>query len=194
MKYTLVFCLASFWMFELDAQTVYDFRLSEQNSTVYLNCIIHQGSSCQGISFERSTDSLNFEEIGKIFGVCGSTNFDQSYSLTDENPPKNQKVYYRLKLGERELSAIKSVLIVDAAKGMFIFPNPATENASVYFANDNFEEIQLLIADKNGRIVRQGETNQKQIQLPVTLLESGIYTVSLFQGTKLLQSGSLLVK
>jgi len=66
---------------------------------IILQWTIKKGSSCIGIGIFRSTDAINFEVIGEIKGVCGSTEFAQAYHFIDENPIKNKTNYYVLEMG-----------------------------------------------------------------------------------------------
>ena len=75
------------------------------DNDVYLSWEIMGGGQCNGIQILRSTDSLNYVEIGDVQGVCGSPDFAQQYDFTDESPVENSINYYRLELGVQGFSS-----------------------------------------------------------------------------------------
>ena len=73
------------------------------SNSVELKWTIKKGNTCDDISILRSKDSLRFNEIGTIPGICGSPAFAESFQFSDNNPIQNQTKYYRLQLGQKRL-------------------------------------------------------------------------------------------
>jgi hypothetical protein len=60
------------------------------SNSVELKWTIKKGNSCDGISILRSKDSLRFNEIGTIPGICDSPDFAESFQFSNNNPIQNQ--------------------------------------------------------------------------------------------------------
>ena len=75
------------------SQTILDdFALDLNQGKVLLAWTIKSGNVCNGIQIYRSPteDSLNFELIEDIQGVCGDLSSPVTYTFTDEHPKQNQ--------------------------------------------------------------------------------------------------------
>src|SRR5687768_12462136 len=72
------------------------FSLSESNGQVALDWQIVAGSTCNGIQIYRSTDAVQYSQIGNIAGICGSITEAVNYFFTDTTPVKNAINYYYL--------------------------------------------------------------------------------------------------
>ncbi len=172
------------------------FTVSENEGEVYLSWSIIAGSTCNGIQIYRSSDSINFSQIGEIPGVCGSVDFVQPYDFTDNNPAKNSVNYYRLELGNQGFSQIVSVEIIDiASNGYQIRPHPANAETKIYFDNDTKQEQRLSLYNLNGIEVFTATTKGDFVQLNTFFLQSGLYlfTISV-SGSLPTAQGKLLVQ
>ena len=86
----------------VSSQTILDdFALDLNQGKVLLAWTIKSGSVCNGIQIYRSStgDSVNFDLIEDIQGVCGDLSSPVAYTFTDEDPMPNQVNYYKLLLG-----------------------------------------------------------------------------------------------
>jgi hypothetical protein len=147
---------------------------------LFLPWAIAEGSTCNGIQISRSTDSVNFTEVGSIPGICGSTSFEQPYNFTDENPVKNKVNYYRLGLGGSGLSEILSVEIIALENsGYQIRPNPITADAKIYFSNNKNQAHQLIIYNLSGVKIFTTTTKQDFFQINTAVIQAGIYVFSI---------------
>lgn len=152
------------------------FAASEIKGKVLLDWIITSGSTCQGISILRSTDSINFFQIGNIGGVCGNISTPQAYNFIDDNPIKNKINYYRLELGGIGLSKIIAVEIIDLQSGGFqIRPNPITDEARIYFSNNTRHNTELNVYRLNGSKVLNMQTTFEYFSIASGSLQTGIY-------------------
>lgn len=157
-------------------------NITESQGKVYINCVISEGNTCNGIVIYRSVDSLNFEVIGKIYGVCGSLNTPTGYYYTDETPVKNKTNYYKLELGGQGFTDVVSVLIIDTEISDFLIkPNPANITAKVFFNNDKNQETELNLYNQIGQIVLKDKASTNNFKLDVSNLPSGLYLIELKQ-------------
>ncbi len=172
------------------------FFVSETKGSVFLSWSIIAGSTCNGIQIYRSVDGINFSQVGEIAGVCGSANFEQPYSFTDNTPVKNKVNYYRLELGSQGISQTVSIEIVDIENsGYQIRPQPANAETKIYFNNNNRKEQQLTLYNVSGIEISTSTTNEDFFKLNTSLLPSGLYffTISI-SGTPPTIKGKLLVQ
>ena len=110
---------------------------SEFNGKVLIAWAITQGNTCNGVIVLHSTDSVNFNQIGSIEGICGSTAESIEYDFTHITPEKNAINYYRLSLGGIGFSWIVSAEVIDmGANTSLVRPNPISENSELLFDNE----------------------------------------------------------
>jgi hypothetical protein len=152
------------------------FDVFESGGKVYINCIISSGNTCNGIDVLRSADSINFEIIGNISGICGNSSTPTTYNFVDNNPIKNKPSYYKLELGGQGFTKILSVHIIDTeAFGFQVRPNPVKNQTTIYFENNENSEHKLSLYNTNGAEVLTQNTSTNQFYIEVTSLPSGIY-------------------
>lgn len=118
----------------------------------------------------------------------------QNYSFDDTQLENTEGVlYYRLKIVEHDnsfqyspISAIK--FIPQSANKIAIYPNPTT--ADVFIKSPVQGQILVEITDVLGRRVFQKNLNfsNTPLQIPIShsITQNGLYTVQLFQNTKLI--------
>ena len=152
-----------------------NFNVFKNNGKVFLNWTIISGSTCNGIQIYRSTDGINFMQVGSIAGICGSSSTAVNYNFTDNNPEKNKINYYRLELGNNGSSEILSVKIIDIESGYQIRPNPIIGKAKIYFDNNTKLQHQLFIYNLNGFQIFSSTTKEDFFELNTETFLSGIY-------------------
>lgn len=130
------------------------FNLSSDGMTVLLNWELESGSVCNGMTIFRSLDNLNFEEIGDVPGVCGSSAARVPYNYIDSTAIINKINYYKIRLGYSQFSDIKHIFhkYVEPGK-VSIKPNPSYGIITLEFYNENNENYTLLIFDESGKQV-----------------------------------------
>ena len=152
------------------------FTATEVNDEIVLNWTIEQGSTCNGIDIRRSGDSLNFELIGNIEGICGDEKKPVSYTFVDENPLRNQINYYRLELGSVGSSDIISIKYIDLGdEGYSVIPNPFFDESKVYFENSNNESHELNIYNIEGKILKKDKSDDAYFTLIRNQMNAGMY-------------------
>jgi hypothetical protein len=164
------------------------FTATYTNDAVLLNW--ETASEVNNDRFEvlRSTDGVNFTQIGTVAGN-GTTSQPQAYSLLDRDV-KPGLYYYRLRQvdfdGISELSRIVSVLVPGAAKfdvGNF-FPNPTRNLTSINITLPQETRMVFTLYSIDGKIMfsdvyNLGNGNQR-IDVDVAKLPAGSY-IGIFQ-------------
>lgn len=152
------------------------FSITESEGSVFLSWTISLGNTCQGTNIQRSTDSINFSEIGRIAGVCGSTEKAESYTFEDVAPVKNHQNYYRLELGLTGFSEVLNVEVIDLGNaGLQIRPNPATDQVTIHFENRQREEFLLEVFDQHGMLIQTASGSQEKFSLETSHWPTGIH-------------------
>ncbi|MGB1518478.1 MAG: T9SS type A sorting domain-containing protein [Crocinitomicaceae bacterium] len=152
------------------------FHTEELNGYVLLTWNIKQGNTCNGVKVEHSIDSLNFNEIGSIEGICGSNSSDIDYEFTHQSPTLNTVNYYRLFMPGIGYSWVVSRKVIAINNpGYTIAPNPVTSNSVLYFENSNNQRCLLKIMNMAGNVVHLQELFDEQVYLGEIGLESALY-------------------
>ncbi|MFN8244391.1 MAG: T9SS type A sorting domain-containing protein [Ferruginibacter sp.] len=112
------------------------FDAVNKNGAVNLSWLTQTEIDNDHFAIERSPDGIHFETIATVKGA-GTTSYSHSYTYADYSFPKLEKVYYRLKLVDRNggyaYSYVRMVNISNtAATGLSvekIVPNPVNTSA-----------------------------------------------------------------
>ena len=158
-----------------------DFAIDLNQGKVLLAWTIKSGNVCNGIQIYRSSneDSVNFELIEDIQGVCGDLSSAVSYTFTDETPIPNKVNYYKLLLGQ-EFSNVLGIEVLLIPVGSYLLkPHPVRNSSALYFNNSNNHNFELKIFDDFGSIVYLHETNSNKFLLDSTMVASGLYYFTL---------------
>ncbi len=159
---------------ELDALS--QFTLSAGDGKVIIEWTIAKGNTCQGVGIYRSADSVHFEPIGEISGICGSNETSVSYSFVDEAPVANAINYYRLSLGFLGESNILSIQVIDLGNSnVQIWPNPMGDAGQIVFKNDLNAPHHLMIYQADGRFLFDQHSNGAYFPLDLKAYPSGVY-------------------
>jgi len=158
-----------------------DFAVDLNQGKVLLAWTIKSGNVCNGIQIYRSSneDSVNFELIEDIQGVCGDLSSAVTYTFTDETPIPNKVNYYKLLLGQ-EFSNVLGIEVLLIPVGSYLLkPHPVRNSSALYFNNSNNHNFELKIFDDFGSIVYLHETNSNKFLLDSTMVASGLYYFTL---------------
>jgi hypothetical protein len=157
------------------------FSAFEINNTVQIECVISSGNTCNGIDIFRSIDSVNFEIIGNIAGVCGSTSSPVTYRFRDQNPQLNSANYYKLELGGYGFTQAIAIIIRDIEEGKIrVSPNPTSGLTQLLFKNPVNHFYQLVIRNLVGESIFVAETNVDFFELNVANWNAGYYVAHLY--------------
>ncbi len=181
-RLSLLFFLSLSWsMLQAQSMPLSQFSGFQQGTSIQLSFTISGGNTCQGIEIQRSADSIHYMAIGSIPGICGSIEKEESYFFEDMAPLENQVNHYRLLLGQLGYSATIAVPFYQFDDGLLLFPNPALDQAMVYYYNEKNELFDIGIFDTTGRLYRLISTRDDSVPLIVAELPAGIYLVTVQQ-------------
>lgn len=198
LKHTLITIVTLIGVSKLYAQGISysGFILGQYNKSILVNWTIDSGSSCNGITIYRSDDSLVYEEIGSIAGVCGNSSEPTHYNFTDKEPLLNKTNYYRLKFGNGQISETRSLHFTYVEPNdIIIRPNPAKDNIILELNKDQNSNFMIRIIHEDGHVVVShdnlfGET----IFLDVSYLTSGSYILELiYENDKIIREKLVII-
>lgn len=156
------------------------FGLVQLGEGVRVEVTLQAGFTCNGIQLLRSTDSLQFETVGLIGGVCGSTTEEVSYDFFDPLPLNGQRYFYSLLLGGRIPSEVLSIRLLDFNKiGFVMGPNPAREQVFLRWQNELEQPHELQIMNLQGQQLDSWEKRSSEMHLNLATLPAGLYIVRL---------------
>lgn len=182
----------------MGAQTFFlinNFNLVNIDNKVEVNWTITAGNTCDGITIYRSIDSVNFEIIEIIEGICGSTFENQSFNYIDETPIYNKINYYRLKFGGYPATETQSIKVIDySANDYYIEPHPANNNSILYFDNPSKLKAILTIYDINGKNIFQQKNENNYFQFASNKFTSGIYFFTIKLENNKTINGKFIIK
>lgn len=161
---------------------------------ITLRMTIKSGNTCDGTRIQRSADSVYFEDIGEISGICGSPNQSITYDFTDLLPEKNSINYDRLELGQYGFTSTKAVnFIILNVKGYSLQPKPVSTRSKLVFKNPDSEEVEFCLVNIQGRMVMNMFTTSNQLWIDASVIRSGAYVFKLKTEQKLLNKGKIIV-
>ncbi len=133
---------------------------------------------------EKSTDAINFTELGKIDARNPSSQ-PKNYAFIDTE--KNNS-YYRLRFVHHtspdEFSFIRFVKGNDE-NFVLIYPNPTTENISIDLSNWKINDVVAFqILDLQGEIIVEDKIKSNKTTLNIENLQKGMYLLQIIQNTR----------
>ena len=177
--------------------TFIDIKASVQSKQVNVKWNVDQEINIQRYSILRSTNGVDFSEIGNLDAMQLST-----YQFGDKHPEIGNN-YYKVKSigidGSIQYSKIASVKFGSNAQSIAITPNPVDKDGVFYISglSNSVSDIQVSIIDVSGRKVYQNRVvysngNQIRVVLPNSI-NAGVYQICL-NGTGLSICESLIIK
>ena len=191
----LVFAMSGVVSFAQEALILDGFTGVAQPEQVQLRWTISSGETCNGTFIERSTDKINWIEIGDIPGVCGSSSAPVPYNFIDDSPVSNTINFYRLELGGQGYSKTISVPYYDyTEKGYVLIPNPVYENSTVYFGTSASEPFTIAIFNIAGQKVQQDSGTGGSYFINAQSLSAGPYLFVISRQGKKNVSGKMIIR
>ncbi|MEO5674474.1 MAG: T9SS type A sorting domain-containing protein [Chitinophagales bacterium] len=159
---------------------------------IHLSFTVHGGTTCTGTKVERSTDSIHYETVGMIPGICGSSFTDESYTFDDSLPVKNQFSYYRINFNQYGITHSIKVRFVDYGNSFVIAPNPSSGQSTVFFSNPGNQKITFSIFNLQGNLMQSTSTYSDAITVNGRLFPSGIYFLQAENNKTILFTGKII--
>ena len=148
----------------------------KQPNGILVRWVIAGGGQCQGTKIFRSLDQTNFEQIGHIEGICGSTDGDETYSYFDSVPHPNTYNHYRLEMGFQGFTSIVTVFFENFGRNSYVLQTDYTaQTFKVLYSNDPKNEAILEVYDRMGNAIYSGSSTTSDIQFDTAGWLSGVY-------------------
>ena len=174
-KFMIVCFLFTFQFSGIAQNTVRFFegnRISQ--SSIQINWITTAGSTCSDLFIERSEDLSSFNEVYRHSGVCGSTSEELSYFWVDSDALPGIS-YYRIQEALGQFTDTIEVLNPIGNDEVIMFPNPASNEVSIYRTNPDAKISSLLIYDLRGKLILQTEIPNQLTSINTSNLIDGMY-------------------
>ena len=176
-----IFSLLTLICYHARSQSILaDFNIDLSNGKVLLAWTIKSGSTCNGMQIFRSQDSIEYELIEDIQGVCGDLSSPVSYTFTDSEPELNATNFYKISFGGTQESNVLSIEVFNILSNSYLLkPNPVRGISDLYFNNDNQNELVLKVFGDFGDIIYTDTTTNTKFVLDRSFFSSGMYYFSL---------------
>jgi hypothetical protein len=163
-------------VFAQNEDVVLNLSATEFNGKVFLTWSVKQGNTCNGISIQHATNTLNYNQIGTIEGICGSTAETIAYQFTDDSPSVNQTNHYRLSLGGIGFSYAVNLDVIDTGSETYIVaPNPVSSESQLIFDNENQENVTITFFNERGGVVHEESSSEQSITIDREKFKQGVY-------------------
>ncbi|MFT3911101.1 MAG: T9SS type A sorting domain-containing protein [Ferruginibacter sp.] len=169
------------------------FNVRKQNATVQLFWSTEQENNSRSFIIERSSTGNKWDVVTSV-PAAGNSSQKINYTTTDFKPAKGVN-YYRLKQvdldGKFNYSEIRSVYFGNDVN-IVLVPNPAVDKVTVYLPG-NTSPVSINIHNMNGQLVKQLSSNEEAVQIDVSGLSKGIYSLRI-NGKAVNEVRKLIVK
>lgn len=146
---------------------------------------------------ERSTDGVNFRQIGKVNTVSGQLNSNTDYKYVDITAQRGIN-YYRLAIVDNNgnYTYSKAIMVNVDVKGisvMVVYPNPFSKRVQIRVTSDKAEKVAINIINNNGVLMSTQQANTQvgdnNIAInKVDALPEGIYYIEVVSSTRSLRT------
>lgn len=166
------------------------FNGAVQNSNIKLSWATASESDNDKFVVERSLDGKAFSAIGEVKGN-GNSSTRINYTFTD-TAPANGTNYYRLRQvdfdGTEDFSKVVAVHYKEqklAAGGIAsVYPSLVSTQDAQVTVRLAIENAQVRVQDANGRLVGNYAAAGRELVVPVTQLQPGMYFVTVTDGVQ----------
>jgi glucose/arabinose dehydrogenase len=165
--------------------TSLNFKGKYKNEISYLSWETSNESNTDHFEVERNTGDGTYTSIGTVVAKGNNAGKTQ-YTLNDDEASKlgTSRLYYRLKVTDRDGSYTYSNVVVVDIPGSFItrisvFPNPADKQATLLISSPEEQKITWQLVDVTGRSVMTKNTvikkGENKITIDLNTLRTGVY-------------------
>lgn len=155
-----------------------DFSVQPREEALLLKWATASELNNKGFWIEkRLASESSFLPIAWVDGQ-GTTTLEQRYEFLDEDVPRGQNIYYRLRQvdynGTFDFSPIRQGKLELTAKDILVYPNPTYSELTIELG-ESPTESQVLLFNAKGQLFIQQQLILKESQLSLTDLPEGIY-------------------
>lgn len=193
LRYLLIFTLLLF-ADSLSAQGehpyVKNLRAKMVGDQVFVSWTTKAGFTCQDIEIQLGLSDTSFQTANIYYGICGDTT-ERDYNILLDSPYFNQTNYLRLDLGAFGYSDVINFFAL-YIEGSSVFPNPIRQNSVLRVNNSNFQTLDLIIYNHQGRKIIEQTFEEESIALWPMGLEGGWYYYLLYREEELISKGKFI--
>ena len=138
---------------------------------------------------ERSADGRAFEAVARVAGN-GTSSQQHSYATLDPAPLGGVSFYRLRQVDTDGRTSFSPVVAVEntARNGATLYPNPATTEVNLRFAEALRGPVDIRVMDAAGRVVwqerREATAGERELRIPTAQLPAtGLYMVQVRRGT-----------
>lgn len=159
------------------------FDVAQQQKNILLKWSTATEQNNKGFYIEYSTNGKDWTNLDFVESAANNGNSQSllHYSYLHKNIPGGEH-YYRLKQvdtdNEKTYSSIKSIKVIDNAKTIDIYPNPA--NATITIRNVSPGAL-IVIYNSSGTPLLQYKAQHNTETIPITSLPKGVYYLKTIQ-------------
>jgi hypothetical protein len=129
------------------------FSAIRQPNGIALKWVIKGGKQCDGTWVFRADESLVFEEINHVEGICGDFTEDETYTYFDSEPISNRYNHYKLEMGFQGLTDTIVVFFEDFGSDGYLLLTQPNGSYRILFSNDNNREATIQVFDVSGKLM-----------------------------------------
>ena len=168
-----------------------DFQAVAEQEGIKLSWATNMEKNFKNFEVQRSIDAVDFKTITSVLPK-GNEQEGTAYGYLDHEAPRNETLYYRLKMndldGSFDFSRLKSVRLEDNRLLVTVTPNPTTGASLLQLNSAEAMPIQIKLYNTIGHEVFQAEQSLRQgnnaVPLPTERLQVGVYEAIISDGTR----------
>lgn len=146
---------------------------------------------------ERSTDGINFRQVGRVTTVSGQLNSNINYRYLDITAPRGTN-YYRLAMVDNNgnYTYSKSIMVNVDIKGisvMIVYPNPFSRRVQIRINSDKAEKVAINIINSSGVLMstQEAHTHVGDNNIAISRVDNlpgGVYYIEVVSSTRSLKT------
>ncbi len=160
---------------------------------IRLNWATSSETNNRGFEIQRSTDAVEFANIGWVDGLGNSSSM-RNYSFDDRTAKPGVKYHYRLRQvdfdGNARFSNVATATLTETVNelSLSVYPNPTDGAFVLSVASPDSRKLSIDVYDLAGRRVMQttatAETGTTEVPLSLSGLSAGAYQLKVNDGEK----------
>lgn len=168
-----------------------NFNATSYDHYVLVSWSTDSGYTCSNLVLRHSGDSIVFNEIFNVPGVCGSLQEAKSYTYIHSSPLPDQVNYYQLNYTGNTKGYFTSTFF-RKNEMYLVFPNPVYNHSSIFLSNFPIEYT-FEVLDLSGNKIKIINGYHTHIFIESTWFQSGIYIFQLRFEDRIF-SGKFIIK
>jgi hypothetical protein len=171
-----LFLLLSFWGLNGESQSILNAFSGRQVAPdiIFLEWTTKAGNTCADLRIERSFENGVFEEVYQYNGICGESDKDQDYTHTD-SIAQGGRYGYRINENNGDYSDTIFVQAFTDGEVAVVYPNPATDEIYLRFANANQTLVAYTLCGLDGKYKENRLQDSGEEAIQIRDLAPGVY-------------------